>query len=104
MHMLVAKAKLPHAVIVDAKQFEYVLLTNTRWDVVAVTVMEDMTYMKPLHLQLRDDRATSFLLHIYSSGVLFFFVTCPPTPLSVEHEARIAEQCVDIYVCIVVVC
>jgi hypothetical protein len=104
MHMLVAKAKLPHPVIVDAKQFEYALLTSTRWDVAAVTVMEDMTYMKPLHLQLRDGRATSVLLHIYSSGVLFFFVTCPATPLSVEHEARIAEQCGDIYACIAAVC
>jgi len=104
MHMLVAKARLPHPVIVDAKQFEHALLESTQWDVAAVSVSEDMTYMKPLHLKLHDGRTTSVLLHIYSSGVVFFFVTCPATPLSVEHEARVAAQCGEVYARLAAVC
>jgi len=104
MHMLVAKARLPHPVIVDAKQFEYVLLESSQWEVAAVSVSEDMTYMKPLHLKLRDGPTTSVLLHIYNSGIIFFFVTCPATPLSVENEARIAAHCGEVYARLVAVC
>jgi hypothetical protein len=104
MHMLVAKAQLPHPVIVDARQFERALLASTQWDVSCAIVSEDMSYMKPLHLKLRDGYTTKVLLHIYSSGVVFFFVTCPATPLSAESEARVVSQCRDVYDCLAAVC
>jgi len=104
MHMLVAKARLPHPVIIEARQFEHALLDNSKWDVAVVTLSEDMTYMKPLQLKLRDGYTTNLLLHIYSSGIIFFFVTCPATPLSVESEARVAEQCGEVYACLAAVC
>ncbi len=103
MHMLVAKAQLPHAVLADACQFEDALLDSTRWTLSTVTVSEDMTYMKPLHLRLHDGRNTCVLVHIYSSGIVFFFVTCPDTPLSVDEEARVAAQCGDVYACLAAV-
>lgn len=104
MHMLVAKARLPHPVVVGAVQFELALECSNLWLVSDVCVSEDMTYMKPLHLKINDGRNTSVLLHIYSSGVVFFFVTCPDTPLSVAEEARIAVQCGEIYAALVRVC
>jgi hypothetical protein len=103
MHMLVAKALLPHAVIVDARQFEHALEDNSQWVVTAVCVSDDMSYMKPLHLRLNDGRSTCVLVHIYSSGVVFFFVTCPVTPLSVEEETRVAAQCGEVYSCLAAV-
>jgi hypothetical protein len=104
MHMLVAKARLPHPVVVNARQLELALEHSGRWIVSPVCVSEDMTYMKPVHLQVQDGRNTIVLLHIYSSGVVFFFVTCPDTPLSVAEEARIAAQCGEVYACLVAVC
>lgn len=104
MHMLVAKARLPYPVIVEAKQFEHALLESSKWDVAGVSISEDMSYMKPLHLKLRDGYTTNLLLHIYSSGIVFFFVTCPATPLSVESEARVAAQCGEVYACLAAVC
>jgi len=103
MHMLVAKARLPHPVIVNAKQFEHALMQNTQWDVSIVSLSEDMTYMKPLYLKFRDGYTTKLLLHIYSSGVVFFFVTCPATPLSVDSEAQVVAQCGEVYACLAAV-
>ena len=60
--------------------------------------------MKPLHLNLNDGRMTSVLLHIYSSGVVFFFVTCPDTPLGAPDEARVVAQCGEIYTVLASVC
>jgi hypothetical protein len=102
--MLVAKARLPHPVVVSAIQFELALKNSGRWLVSDVSVSEDMTYMKPLNLKIKDGRSTSVLLHIYSSGVVFFFVTCPDTPLSVAEEARIAAQCGEVYAALAAVC
>jgi hypothetical protein len=62
-----------------------------------------MSYMKPLHLQLLDGRNTCVLVHIYSSGIVFFFVTCPGTPLSIEEERRVAHQCGEVYACLAAV-
>jgi hypothetical protein len=104
MHMLVAKARLPHPVVVDAKQFEIALLESTQWDVSHAIVSEDMCYMKPLHLKFHDGYTTKLLLHIYSSGIVFFFVTCPATPLSLESEARVVAQCGEVYACLAAVC
>ena len=104
MHMLVAKARLPHAVVVDACQFELALQQSGVWRVSAVMSSEDMTYMKPMHLEINDGRSTTVLLHMYSSGVVFFFVTCPDTPLAVAEEARIAAQCSEIYAVLAAVC
>jgi hypothetical protein len=104
MHMLVAKSRLPHAVLVDARQFEDLLSDKDGWVVSPVCVSEDMTYMKPLHVQINDARMTCVLLHIYSSGVVFFFVTCPDTPLSVLEEARVVSQCGEIYTSLASVC
>jgi hypothetical protein len=103
MHMLVAKARLPHAVLAEARQFEHALLDNRQWVVADVCVSEDMSYMKPLHLQLLDGRNTCVLVHIYSSGIVFFFVTCPGTPLSIEEERRVAHQCGEVYACLAAV-
>ena len=104
MHMLVAKSRLPHAVLVDSRQFQDSLSEQGTWVVTAVSVSEDMTYMKPLRLNLNDARMTCVLLHIYSSGVVFFFVTCPDTPLSALEEARVVRQCGEIYTCLAAVC
>jgi hypothetical protein len=104
MHMLVAKARLPHAVVVQASQFERTLSLNAAWEVSQACASEDMTYMKPLHVDIKDNRKTSILLHIYSSGVVFFFVTCPDTQLSVAEESRVAAQCGEIYTCLASVC
>jgi hypothetical protein len=104
MHMLVAKSRLPHPVLVDGLQFEHTLSDSGRWQLTTVSSSEDMTYMKPLHLNLNDGRMTSVLLHIYSSGVVFFFVTCPDTPLGAPDEARVVTQCGEIYTCLASVC
>jgi hypothetical protein len=104
MHMLVAKARLPHAVIIDNRQFQDVLSQQGTWVVSAVSASEDMTYMQPLRVNLHDDRSTCVLLHIYSSGVVFFFVTCPDTPLSALEEARVVAQCGHIYTRLAAVC
>lgn len=104
MHMLVAKSRLPHAVLVDSRQFQDSLSEQGTWVVTAVSVSEDMTYMKPLRLNLNDARLTCVLLHIYSSGVVFFFVTCPDTPLSALEEARVVRQCGEIYTRLEAVC
>jgi hypothetical protein len=77
MHMLVSKSRLPHVVLVGSRQFEDSLNEQGTCVVTAVSVSEDMTYMKPLRLNLNDARMTCVLLHIYRSGVVFFFVTCP---------------------------
>ena len=104
MHMLVAKARLPHAVLVQGAQFERALGDSAQWDVSAAFTSEDMTYMKALHVRVRDGRNTCVLLHLYSSGVVFFFITCPNTPLCVAEEARIAAQCGDVYSVLARVC
>jgi hypothetical protein len=104
MHMLVAKSRLPHAVLVDGPQFEHSLCASGRWLLTAVSLCEDMSYMKPLQLQMNDGRSTSIRLHIYSSGVVFFFVTCPDTPLSEAEERRVVQQCGEIYTCLASVC
>lgn len=104
MHMLVAKSRLAHAVLVDSPQFEHALARRGPWTLSAVSVCEDMSYMKPLHLQMNDGRATSIRLHIYTSGVVFFFVTCPDTPLSETDERRIVQQCGELYTCLAAVC
>jgi hypothetical protein len=56
------------------------------------------------HLDIKDNLKTSILLHIYNSGVVFFFVTCPDTQLSVAEESRVAAQCGEIYTCLASVC
>jgi hypothetical protein len=104
MHMLVAKARLPQPLLVEGLQFERALSDNARWSVSIPNVCEDMTYMKPLHLCIRDGLNTRVLLHLYASGVVFFFVTCPNTPLSVAEERRVAAQCGDIYAVLAAVC
>lgn len=104
MHMLVAKSRLAHAVLVDSPQFEHALAGGGLWTLTPVSVCEDMSYMKPLQLQMNDGRATSIRLHIYSSGVIFFFVTCPDTPLSEAQEHRIVQQCGELYTCLAAVC
>jgi hypothetical protein len=104
MHMLVAKSRLPHAVLVEGVQFECALSDNKQWSVSAITTSDDMTYMKALHLRVHDGRNTCILLHMYTSGVVFFFVTCPDTTLSVEEERRVAAQCGDIYEVLAAVC
>ena len=93
MHMLVAKSRLTHAVIVNSPQFEQALAGCSLWTLTAVSSCEDMTYMKPLQLNMNDGRGTCIRLHIYTSGVIFFFVTCPDTPLSETEEHRIVQQC-----------
>lgn len=104
MHMLVAKARLPYAVLIDSRQFEDALRGQGTWVVSVVSASEDMTYMQPLRLDLHDDRSTCVLLHIYSSGVVFFFVTCPDTPLSALEEARVVAQCGQIYMRLFAAC
>ena len=104
MYMLVAKSRLPHAVLVNNRQFEDSLSEQGTWVVTAVSFSEDMTYMKPLRVNLNDARMTCVLLHIYSSGVVFFFVTCPDTPLSALEEARVVGQCGQIYTRLAAVC
>ena len=104
MHMLVAKSRLPHTVLVDSRQFEDALGEQGTWVVSAVSASEDMTYMWPLLLNLHDERMTCVLMHIYTSGVVFFFVTCPDTPLSALEEARVVRQCGEICTRLEAVC
>jgi hypothetical protein len=104
MHMLVAKSRLPHTVLVDGPQFQHSLSASGRWRMTDVCACEDMSYMKPLQLHMNDGRSTSIRLHIYSSGVVFFFVTCPDTPLSEAEERRVVQQCGEIYTCLASVC
>jgi hypothetical protein len=61
---------------------------------------EDMAYMKAIELLFADGRGTKVLLHVYNSGVIFFFVTCPQTSLSEEQELRVVRQCGEIYKCV----
>jgi hypothetical protein len=100
MHMLVAKARLPRSVVVLSKQIERALLSSDKWCMREVCSSEDMTYMKALKLLFADGRGTKVLLHVYNSGIIFFFVTCPRTALSQQEELRVVRQCGDIYKCI----
>lgn len=100
MHMVVAKARLPRAVVVLGQQIESALLASDAWLVRHVCSSEDMAYMKAVELLFADGRGTKVLLHVYNSGVVFFFVTCPQTSLSEEQELRVVRQCGEIYKCI----
>jgi hypothetical protein len=100
MHMVVAKTRLPHAVVVTSKQIDRALLSSNKWSVREVSSSEDMVYMKALELHFSDGCDTRVLLHVYNSGVMFFFVTCPKTPLCDEQELRVVRQCGEIFKCI----
>lgn len=100
MHMVVAKARLPRAVVVLSKNIERALLSSDKWCVRQVCSSEEMTYMKAIELLFSDGRGTKVLLHVYNSGVIFFFVTCPQTSLSEEQELRVVRQCGEIYKCV----
>jgi len=100
MHMVVAKARLPRAVVVLSNNIERALLSSDKWSVRHVSSVEDMTYMKAVELLFADGRGTKVLLHVYNSGVVFFFVTCPQTSLSEEQEMRVVRQCGEIYKCV----
>lgn len=100
MHMLVAKARLPRAVVVLSKQIERALLSSDKWCMREVSSSEEMTYMKALELLFADGRGTKVLLHVYNSGIIFFFVTCPRTALSEQEELRVVCQCGEVYKCI----
>lgn len=100
MHMVVAKARLPRCVVVLSTNIERALLSSDKWCVRQVCSSEEMTYMKAVELLFSDGRGTKVLLHVYNSGVIFFFVTCPQTSLSEEQELRVVRQCGEIYKCI----
>lgn len=100
MHMVVAKARLPHAVVVLGMQIDRALRSSDKWRVREVSSSEDMVYMKAIELLFADGRSTKVLLHVYNSGVIFFFVTCPQTSLSEEQELRVVRQCGEIYKCV----
>jgi hypothetical protein len=100
MHMLVAKARLPCAVVVLSTQIERALLSSDKWSMREVSSSEDMAYMKALELRFADGRGTKVLLHVYNSGIIFFFVTCPRTALSEQEELRVVCQCGEVYKCI----
>lgn len=101
LHMVVAVTVLPHAVMMSGQQIEKALCAVDSWTSTKVAVLEDNVYMKPVRLQRGD---TAVLVHVYSNGTVFFFITCTDIPVTPEADIYFVDICRELYACVATVC
>ena len=102
IHMVVAMAVLPHAVVMSAAQLARALHTHPAWSAETPTSLEDNVYMQPVLLTCGDKRV---LVHVYATGAIFFFVTCTAkTLMRPDSELDFVALCREIYACLERVC
>ena len=101
LHMVVAVSVLPHAVVMSGRQIERALHSAAGWSAQTVSVSEENVYMKPVRLTRGE---TVVLVHVYSNGTLFFFVTCDDMPVDAHVYLYFVHVCRELYSCISSVC
>ena len=102
IHMVVAMAVLPHAVVMSATQLGRALHTHPAWSAETPTSLEDNVYMQPVLLTCGDKRV---LVHVYATGAVFFFITCTrKTRMHPDSELEFVALCREIYACLERVC
>ena len=101
LHMVVAVSVLPHAVVMSGRQIERALCSAEGWSARTVSVSEENVYMKPVRLTRGE---TVVLVHVYSNGTVFFFVTCDDMPVDEHVDLYFVGVCRELYRCIVAVC
>ena len=102
IHMVVAMAVLPHAVVMSAAQIARALHAHPAWTAETPPSLEDNVYMQPVQLTCGDKRV---LVHVYATGAVFFFITCTrKTPMRDDAELDFVRLCREIYACVEAVC
>ena len=102
IHMVVAMAVLPHAVVMSATQVARALHANPAWSAETPTTLEDNVYMQPVQLTCGDKRV---LVHVYATGAVFYFITCTQkTLMRDDSELDFVRLCREIYACVAAVC
>ena len=102
IHMVVAMAVLPHAVVMAAAQIARALHAHPGWAAETPPKLEDNVYMQPVQLTCGDKRV---LVHVYATGAVFFFITCTQkTLLQPDSELAFVALCREIYACVEAVC
>jgi len=101
LHMVVAVTVLPHAVVMCGRQIEESLLRAHTWTPSAVQVAEENVYMKPVRLRRGN---VAVLVHVYSNGTVFFFITCSDVPVSPAADLHFVGICRELYACVAAVC
>jgi hypothetical protein len=102
IHMLVAMAVLPHAVVMSAQQIARALHEHPAWTAETPPSLDDNVYMHPVQLTCGDKRV---LVHVYATGAVFFFVTCTQkTLMRPDSELDFVRLCREIYACVERVC
>ena len=102
IHMVVAMAVLPHAVVMSAAQVARALHAHPAWTAETPTSLEDNVYMQPVQLTCGDKRV---LVHVYATGAIFYFITCThKTPMRADSELGFVALCREIYACVARVC
>ena len=102
IHMLVAMAVLPHAVVMSAQQIARALHEHPTWTTETPPLLDDNVYMHPVQVTCGDKRV---LVHVYATGAVFFFVTCTQkTLMRPDSELDFVRLCREIYACVERVC
>ena len=101
LHMVVAVSVLPHAVIMSGQQIEAALCGAESWTAARVLVLEENVYMKPVRLRRGN---TTVLVHVYSNGTVFFFITCTDIPVTPSADLYFVDICRELYACVAAVC
>jgi hypothetical protein len=102
IHMVVAMAVLPHAVVMSAEQIARALHEHPGWAAQTPPTLEDNVYMHPVQLTCGDKRV---LVHVYATGAVFFFITCTrKTPMRDAAELDFVDLCREIYASVEAVC
>ena len=102
IHMVVAMAVLPHAVVMAAAQIARALHEHPGWAAETPPKLEDNVYMQPVQLTCGDKRV---LVHVYATGAVFFFITCTAkTLMRPDSELDFVALCREIYACVERVC
>ena len=101
LHMVVAVSVLPHAVIMSGQQIETALCGAHTWTAARVPVLEENVYMKPVRLRRGN---TTVLVHVYSNGTVFFFITCADIEVTPAADLYFVDICRELYACVAAVC
>ena len=101
LHMVVAVTVLPHAVVMSGQQIEDTLCRAHTWTASRVPVVEENVYMKPVRLRRGN---VAVLVHVYSNGTVFFFITCTDVPVSPDADLHFVGICRELYACVAAVC
>ena len=102
IHMVVAMAVLPHAVVMAAAQIARALHAHPGWAAETPPKLEDNVYMQPVQLTCGDKRV---LVHVYATGAVFFFITCTQkTLMQPDSELAFVALCREIYACVEAAC